>query len=915
MKELKKLSVFIFIILPALVYGDFVKSKSGNLLYNKMNDGSIILENSKIKVVVQPKLGGRVLSIMSKSTLEELVQPVLTNSLNIGGVLLDAFSLSYPDSALRNYSVKALEFSKSDDKLVLELNYNPGETVRSRNGLSMTKKITLDDSSSAIHIALEFNNNAPDPVTCFYTMQNYTAFGSIEQNGKTIFMPVDNDTAEIPFNPYTGSHGSRLAPTDGFFGITAKESRSSLALLFDKDFVQALDTVHEGNNASMDFYFRSTLIPSLKKIVYEIDAVVLPEMKSISGGSLRSGVVASINAQLKAGKVAVDGSLYKYTKESLPGLKLKAALYDSSDALIQNLKEETIAMLNPEESQPFTLTSDALTKVKGNFCKLVLKVTDEEGIVILTTEKKVKLNDPAPADLTKQLPVNFVWVMHQPLFPTPEATMKNLENTAAVYSNLIAVYEKHPLMKADIAVSGILLYQLMQYYPDLIEKIKALSLKKTWNILCTGFSYPMMPLISKDSAGTQIKMDRDLKGILFGVKPSGIFFPEGAYQDGLFESIIKNEVSWGYFSEYTLIPGYKTFPGTDYYAPSRVVSAGFGLNALVANAKPAEIIQKKADTAVDEMLQHMSEIQDKNKEGKRAFVIACKAEWAGNPELLDKLLTRLEKTKWVKVSTGEDIFKTVFPTQTFLGEKFKGGWYFDRELDETSLRPWLEPEQKTAILDKIVDVENVLARNKEKIQQARDAYPEQDFSYPLNLFEEGLERLAIAVQPNWLYGNNSKNSAVATNQLESALKLTAGVYDSLINIIKGKKSDIPTPKELGTKVAQDEKDHVTAKVPANKFQIWDRVLDPLKFTSFSSMNIRFRMNDKVNGIDFNSVYVYFTFTDNEEWYKVKAKMVFNGSLKANLGNAKSGDEIKYFIYGKDRKGNESASDKYIVTIE
>ncbi len=908
--------IVIILILPVLFYPQSVKSKNNTLIANRLPDGNYVLENNKIKIIIAPKFGGRIISLMSKDNQEEVLQSFNVSNTSAGGALYDIFGRQdWPGTANNNYNVKNVSLTKNEDILSFEMNYSLGDSLKEKNGLIINKKIYLDDFSSAVHTTIEIQNNSSTSISFQYKNASKIALGAAEEGVKIIWVPLEKDIAEIGFSPMSGSHGGRMYPTGGFIGLTAKDTKTAAIWVFDPQLIDSFDTFHSKDAASLELSFQNISLEPKKSVIYEMDIVLMSDMKNISGADLKNKVIGGLDYQIKNNRILLDGSLYTYSKEALSNLKLVVSIYDMLGGLIQTVKEETIENIIPDNPYKYSGVIDSIGKLKAPVCKAVIKLIDPQGVEIFYSEKKIKIGDLVP-DFKNPVTVNFMWVLNQPLYPKPEDCIKNLGNYNQIYSNIFAIYEKHPLVKSDIAVSGALLYQMIQFYPDLIEKLKYLiGTRKNLNLMITGFSHPLFPFISSNSISMQIKLDKELKSLLFGVKPDGIYFPELAYKDGVFDILLKNEITWGYFSDASIKDYYKNMTDIDYFAPSRVISSGFGMNCLIRDQDAPYILMKQTEQSIDEFIQYLVKLQEKNKEGKRVLVVAQKGEFFGTSDYMDRLFTRLERIKWVKIMSGSDIFKAVIPTQTFLGEKITGGWFVDEDSKAASYKPWIETENKKQVLADLNDVEDSVFRNGEKIDTARGYYQELDFSMPVNIYEECREKLIFAEQSDWFYGNNVKGLSIVTNQLDNTRKLISTVYDNLMSVVKKQKINVPLIKDKGIKLNDEEKDRILSKIPAGKFQIWEKTVEPAKLTYASSINIKFRIFDKNNGIDYNNVYIIVNYNDSDDYYKVNAKMMFNGSMMGNIGGGRTGDEGKFYIYAKDRKGNEALSDKFTFVIE
>jgi len=70
-------------------------------------------------------------------------------------------------------------------------------------------------------------------------------------------------------------------------------------------------------------------------------------------------------------------------------------------------------------------------------------------------------------------------------------------------------------------ITGHTIDYLLKQDPDLIESIKELVKKNVVEILLTGYSHPILPLLPKKRIEAQLKSHMDRIQELFGAKPQG----------------------------------------------------------------------------------------------------------------------------------------------------------------------------------------------------------------------------------------------------------------------------------------------------------------------------------------------------------------------------------------------------------
>jgi hypothetical protein len=905
---------FCILIVAACGSGKEIRSAANDLVFTPLPNGNFVIENSKVRAVISPQFGGRVVSLLNKKTLEETLQPMNNSNISMGGGFYDIVNLVWPGSAEFPYTVKSSGMSQAQDEVFVEVSYSFGENAKDKQGLIINKKFWIDKFASALHSRTELVNLSDKAIDFTYWHQTRPDIGATNENGKTTWLSIEDDIVEIPFSPGSGGHGTTMHPTDGFLGLTAKDSRTTLAWLFDKENIQWYWTWHDVEIPTYDILFKPISLQPMSNQVYPMDLVVLPsDVRALTGGDYKTGIVGYIEPEYKGGSIQLQGEVYKYSGGNLENLKLGIVILDSVNNVVQTLTNMKVETLYAESPLKFSVSAPVSSRVKGGYYKVLLKLQGPDDADLFRSQRYVKMGEIVVPDSGKPLTVNFMWVLHQPIYPTIEESRKNIKQFANIYRNIANLYEKHPGVKSDITFSGSLLWQLVQFYPDIVEQYKSLIDRKVLEMVSTGFGHPLFPFISQEQIQYQVTMDREFKNFLFGQRPKGIHLPEMGFKDGIVEPIVKSDIRWGYFSDIALEKAYRGIPDTDFHIPSRIMSTGFSLDILIRDQAAVNILLKKTDKSIDELVQYILNLEEANTNGDKILVIANNGEFIGNGAYMDKVMARLEKIPWIRFDSGDDILRTSSINQAFLGEKIYGSWYYDLEKQETSFRLWFDTDVKRQIWDELSNCESTVLKINDKIGMA-SSKAGIDASLPLNLFEDAWEHLLIAEQSDWIWAGNLDSYKISKDQMQDALSTTSLVYDSMMNILQDKKNQIMSIASNGTAVSPEERATLLGKAAVGKFKVWDVQVTPAKITKQSDIDIRFKIYDNQNGIDYNQVSVLYRINDSGPYRQVKARLTFNGSMKAEIGAGKAGDEVEYVILAKDRKDNWSATEKAVFNI-
>lgn len=909
-------SVFILFVLASCGPSGEIRDKDTSLNLNVLKNGNIEMGNSRIRVEIAPMDGGRIVSLYNKKEAEELLEVVNPSNRSIGGAGYDMLNLVWPGLAEKPYQVLSYGLDKAKKILFVDMGHMVQGDQREKGGLYLKKRIEIDASSFVVKLSVTIENKTGQPMDFTYWHQSRPSMGSKAEGGKTTWLSLEGDVTEIPFQPGSGGHGVSMVPTDNYLGLTAKDSRSALVWLFPATNVQTFWTWHDVEVPTYDIVFNKVTLKPASNVNYTIQLGVLPsEIGGVSGGSPDSGLVFHAVPEFKGGRIEVKGHLYRLYPGMLEQVRLVLDILDSTGRVLQTLKDETIDRLPQETLHPLAVDTALSASVKGGYYRFRARVMDSRGDILLESARYVKLGEQYIPMTGKPLTLNFMWVLHQPIYPAEADTKKNIRQFTGIYKNIASLYEKHPQVKSDICITGALLYQLIAYYPEIAERYRKLVTNKTLFPIATGYGHALFPFISEDEIYYQVKMDREIKQFFFGFLPKGLHFPEMGYKDGILEPIVKNDIRWGYFSDIAIEKGYKNLAGFDMKKPSRLISGGgYSMDILIRDQAAVNILLKKTDRAVDEFIQYLVAVQEGNTNGDRVVVVANNGEFIGNAQFMDRLFSRLSKIPWVRFQNGEDIFRSNPANQPFLGEKVEGSWYYDFEKQETSFRLWFDTDVKQRIWEDLKHAEESVLKVNAQMKKIVDRAG-LDVSYPRELFEKAWEHLIIAEQSDWIWAGSLDSYAISRGELQKSLSNTALVYDALMNNLRNKKNNIPSITSLSETVPETEAERLRTGVLSGKFNIWDIMTDPVVVTVNSAVNIRFKIYDSINGIDYSQVYVVYRKNDGLETFRVKAYLALNGTMKAYLGNPRPGDEVEYIIYAKDRKGNESISQKnrFIVT--
>ncbi len=132
-----------------------------------------------------------------------------------------------------------------------------------------------------------------------------------------------------------------------------------------------------------------------------------------------------------------------------------------------------------------------------------------------------------------------------------EREFERAYNTA--YLPLLKTLEGFPGIKASFHYSGNLLEWFEQRHPQYIEKVKALVRRRQIELIGGGFYEPVMALIPERDREEQIRMNDEIIGRIFGVKPRGVWIAEKVWEPDLADTLIRAGAKYTIIDDYHLL--------------------------------------------------------------------------------------------------------------------------------------------------------------------------------------------------------------------------------------------------------------------------------------------------------------------------------------------------------------------------
>lgn len=133
---------------------------------------------------------------------------------------------------------------------------------------------------------------------------------------------------------------------------------------------------------------------------------------------------------------------------------------------------------------------------------------------------------------------------YQPPTQTPSILMK-VSNES--YRPILDVFEEFPDARAVFNINGVLTEMLALYgYTDILERMKKLADRGQIEFTGSGKYHPILPLIPRDEAERQIRLNYNTNGQYLGpaYQPRGFFPPEMCYASDIAGPIVQSRHDW-----------------------------------------------------------------------------------------------------------------------------------------------------------------------------------------------------------------------------------------------------------------------------------------------------------------------------------------------------------------------------------
>lgn len=904
MSRKKVIPITIFVAVATILSlfgcgGNVKKIEELGLEAQLLQNGDILLKTPNIKFVVSPNMGGRVMSAVDLKTGLEMVETFNETDPKMGGAFYDVLDFIWPGTAERKYTLE--EWGVSIDKKIVfvKLSYTVGQESDKAKGLKITKYLYADTIDPVIKATITIENTSGQDKKFTYWHQTRPILGNPTNIDKTIYLDIQGEASDIKFDPGSGGRGDIL--TEGnYFAFVSPNSSNTLLIVVDKGRVSKFWSWHDVKLPTFDILFKEVTLKPGEKTTYTIDWAILPNVPNVSYADKDTGIVIGfelpkISSQNSTIKMPVYITSYKIdSRGKLDKTLVVFRLEDAVGREISELTSTNLFNLVPGIVDS-KIVNISLPNVKGGYYYVVADVFDIDGKKLFTTRKAIKIGEISIPNFDKKLRIVFIWTLHQPLYNDPKIIKQTLSSFLPVYSSIVKLYSQRNT-PVSISITGSLLYQLAYYYPKHLDEFKKLFARPNVELMITSFSHSLLPFVDEAEMYRSLLLDKEFKENYIGVSSmKGVWLPEMAFSEKVIYPILQVGATWVSIADLAVDTGFAGW-GLEYHIPYRLTSKALAVNALIVDTRASRILYKKTDRSIDEFIQYIIQLNEKNKDGSMVLAIADNGESIGDGTFMNKLFDKLEKIPWVRIVKGEDVFKETIPVKDLLAEKISGGWYYDPEEKKTSFRLWFDTKMKREMWDMCNNTAKDIIKVSDNFKQAEEVGV--DTSYPTYLYDNAWKHLIISRDSGWLWMGSELGMNVVKDEINKSRFYLKDIYASLIEAIRGKiMENAETLRDGAQKLSTAEFEEIKSSSKDKILDVSSFVLRPQSPTTSSYISVKVLIDNVKEFIDFSKAKAIYKINNELEYYQKPVILDYNGEIVVYLGRSTDESVVDvYFVF-------------------
>ena len=278
----------------------------------------LVLKNEFLELAVESK-GGRVTHLAWPGKVEEVTAG--------DGLLGDNFH--HVEQAKFFLTGLPYQMEKEEHGVFLSANHRGGGIDFMRLG----KRITLAPGETVVHVTYDFHNLSAAMAANEYAFwsQNFINGASGNVNA---FFPESQGITRVPVKNAGLKFAYYKQPSRGWCGF-AREEGGGMAMAMDYKLLQQFYGWYGGSETTQEFYFDKIRIPQGESVTTDIELILFPALKRISGAG--GGLVGELSFSREGGNStnqAIRLSLYSGRKQKVKLVFTRRLLRDGKPVKI-----------------------------------------------------------------------------------------------------------------------------------------------------------------------------------------------------------------------------------------------------------------------------------------------------------------------------------------------------------------------------------------------------------------------------------------------------------------------------------------------------------------------------------------------------------------------------------------------------
>ena len=255
--------------------------------------------------------------------------------------------------------------------------------------------------------------------------------------------------------------------------------------------------------------------------------------------------------------------------------------------------------------------------------------------------------------MADKLNLIFFFHHHQPFEYSPALFEEACQKA---YLPFLQVFERHPKFKLGLYYSASLYRFFESKHPEIMDLLEKLNSRRQVEFFTGAYYEPILTMLSQEDQLGQIKLLTDYLRKTFGAPCRGAWLPYKAWEQSLVTALVKSGVEYIMADDLQLKQsGARTPELGDYFVTEKDgdLLKVFPLMSGLSSQIPLKPLKEFAQHLYT-LVQENRKVLVVSKLGEEFGFTAGSANWIYQEEYLEKLLTALEQSDLVRITTCGD---------------------------------------------------------------------------------------------------------------------------------------------------------------------------------------------------------------------------------------------------------------------